>query len=152
MTKYKDWLNNEALEQLEEWATNGLTDEQISKNINISKSTYYLWKDKYIEFSDAIKRGQKFSNYEVENALYKRALGYQVEEEIKIKTKYKDGSEVIEIKKHKKHIAGDVGAQIFWLKNRKPKKWKDKRDFNMESSETQLNQIKDIFKTVKNDT
>ena len=149
MTKYKDWLNSEALEQLEEWAINGLSDEQIAKNINVSNSTYYLWKEKYIEFSEAIKKGKQFSNFEVENALYKRAIGYSYEETILIKIKNADGSEKIEVKKITKQMPGDVGAQVFWLKNRKPNKWKDKRDYTVETSATQLKEMKDIFKDIK---
>ena len=50
--------------------------------------------------------------------MLKRALGYEYEEET-----YENG---ILTKKVKKQVAPDTTAQIFWLKNRQVKKWRDK--------------------------
>ena len=36
--------------------------------------------------------------------------------------------------KHRKWQAPDVTAQIFWLKNRKPKEWRDKVEIQNELS------------------
>lgn len=116
--KYEYWLTPEGLIKLEGWARDGLTDEQIANNIGISRSTLNDWKDKYSDISDTLKRGKEVVDYEVENALLKRALGYTVKEE----KLTKDG-EVIELERE---VPGDVTAQIFWLKNRKPSTWRDK--------------------------
>lgn len=86
---------------LEGWARDGMTDEQIAGNMGISARTLYRWKLQY------------------ENALFKRAKGYDVTE-TKIKTK---NGVVIEKTEITKHIPGDTTAQIFWLKNRKPEYW-----------------------------
>lgn len=48
--------------------------------MGISTSTLYGWKKKYSEFSEALKRGKEIIDREVENALLKRALGYEYEE------------------------------------------------------------------------
>ena len=118
MAKINDWLENDKLILLEGWAKSGLTDEQIAKNIGIATSTFYEWKKKELEFSEALKKGKEVIDFEVENALLKRALGYEYEEET-----YENG---ILTKKVKKHVAPDTTAQIFWLKNRKPNNWKDR--------------------------
>ena len=118
MAKINDWLENDKLILLEGWARCGLTDEQIAKNMGIAPSTLYEWKKKSKEFSESLKKGKEVVDFEVENALLKRALGYEYEEET-----YENG---ILTKKVKKHVAPDTTAQIFWLKNRKPNTWKDK--------------------------
>lgn len=106
--------------------------------MGISQSTYYVWMEKYPEFSEAIKRGKAPVDIQVENALLKRALGYEYEEtttEIEdIPTNKVDekGNPIYKQKKHikktKRFIPPDTVAMIFWLKNRKPEQWKDKRE------------------------
>ena len=114
----EEWAEPEKLTLLEGWARDGLTDEQIAANIGIHVRTLYEWKKRNQQIMKSIKKGKEVVDYEVENALLKKALGYTVKEE-KVT---KDG-EVVECKKE---VPGDVTAQIFWLKNRKPEKWRDK--------------------------
>ena len=94
--KYRRWLEPDGLLLLEGWARDGLKDEQIADNLGISTSTLYEWKRRFPSFSEALKKGKEVADYEVENALYRKAL------------------------------AGDITAIIFWLKNRRPGKWRDK--------------------------
>ena len=104
------------------WARDGLTDEQIAHNIGIATGTLYEWKKEHAEIAEALKKGKEVADIEVENALYKRAVGYDYEEtkvEVEANGKKK-------ITKFTRHVAPDVTAQIFWLKNRKPEKWRDK--------------------------
>ena len=122
--KYEYWLTPEGLVLLEGWARDGLTDEQIAVNIGISRSTLNAWKDKYSDISDTLKRGKDVVDRRVENALLKRALGYEYEE---VKEKFEDG-DITERTVTKKEVVPDVTAQIFWLKNRKPGDWRDKRE------------------------
>lgn len=122
--KYEEWLRPDNLLRIEGWARDGLTDEQIAKNIGISKKTFYEWKSKYSDFSDSLKKTKEIVDREVENALFKRALGYMVEE-TKVTVSDKDGRKV---ETFKRHIPGDTTAQIFWLKNRKPETWRDKQE------------------------
>lgn len=116
--KYAKWLEPEGLLLLEGWARDGLTDEQIAHNMGISRETLRVWKNKYSVISGTLKKGKEIVDIQVENALLKRALGY-VSKEQKVT---KDG-EIIELEKE---IPPDTTAQIFWLKNRKPDKWRDK--------------------------
>lgn len=120
--KYQSWLEPEGLLLLEGWARDGLTDGQIAQNAGIGIRTLYEWKDKYPQISQALKKGKEVVDIQVENALLKRALGYDFQEE-RIETSTKDGTKVVQTIKH---VPADVAAQIFWLKNRRPDRWRDK--------------------------
>lgn len=98
--KYEKWLKTENLILLEGWARDGLTDEQIAKNMGISVKSLFNWKTNYLPILQALKKGKEVVDYEVENALLSSAL------------------------------EGNTTAQIFWLKNRRPDKWRDKVEAN----------------------
>ena len=115
--------------EIEAWKRDGLTNEQIMKNLGIGRDSFYRYKDKYSEFSDALKKGKEVADIEVENALFKRAI-----EEVK----EIDGKKSTYIKEVVKEMPGDVGAQIFWLKNRKSSKWKDKQDIDIEDNNVSI--------------
>lgn len=80
------------------WARDGLTHEQIARNLGVGKDAFYTYIKKYPEFSEALKKGREVVDYEVENALYKAAIN------------------------------GNVTAMIFYLKNRRPNYWKDRKE------------------------
>lgn len=122
--KYEYWLTEEGLLKLEDWARTGLTDEQIAKNIGISKETFYKWKQKYTDFSDSLKKGKDIVDIQVENALLKRALGYK-SEEIRVEEECGVTTKKITITKE---IPPDPTSIIFWLKNRRADKWREKRE------------------------
>ena len=86
------------LELIEGWAMDGLTDEQIANKLGIGTSSFYDYKNKYSEFSEALKKGKDIIDYQVEKALLSKAL------------------------------KGDTTAIIFWLKNRRPDKWRDRKE------------------------
>lgn len=135
--KYEQWLTTEGLLQLEAWARNGLTDEQIASNIGISRSTLAEWKKKYSDISDTLKRGKEVVDIQVENALLKRALGYSYVETTRERVTELDsqtGEPITKMKVTKeviKEVQPDVTAQIFWLKNRKPNMWRDKQQVEL---------------------
>lgn len=128
--KYEQWLTKEGLLQLEAWARNGLTDEQIAANIGISRSTLNEWKNRFSDISDTLKRGKEIVDIQVENALLKRALGYTYKETTR-EAQFNPQTEQYEMvvtKEVTKEVVPDTTAQIFWLKNRKPEEWRDKKD------------------------
>lgn len=150
--KYEEWRKKEKLILLEGWARDGLTDEQIAKNMGISRSTLSDWKKKYSDISDILKKGKEVVDREVENALLKRALGYKYKEVTKERIETRDANGVItavDLKTTKiveKEVSPDITAIIFWLKNRKPEEWRDKREVeNKETLEKLLSGVRDIF-------
>ncbi|MET3658881.1 transcriptional regulator with XRE-family HTH domain [Sporosarcina psychrophila] len=144
--KFVEWLKSEGLIKIEGWARDGLTDEQIAANIGISRSTLNEWKKKYSDISDTLKRGKEVVDRQVENALLKRALGYQYNEVTQEKT-WSDDLGIYEMSVTKiviKEVNPDVTAQIFWLKNRKPKDWRDKQDIQHSGNVEINNPMKDL--------
>lgn len=123
--KYQEWLTKEGLLKIEGWARDGLTDEQVAKNMGIGYSTLQTWKSKYQDIQDTLKRGKEVVDREVENALLKRALGYTYNE---VTQEVDEFGDLAVSKVVTKQVSPDVTAQIFWLKNRKPKEWRDKQE------------------------
>lgn len=136
--KYEKWLEPDNLLLLQAWARDGLTDEQIAHNMGIRTSTLYNWKNKYLEISESLKKGKEVVDVEVENALLKRALGYDYNEV----TEIQENGVVTQRKVVKKHVVPDVTAQIFWIKNRKPDIWRDIK--KIDSNLNFTNPFKDI--------
>ena len=141
--KYADWLTPEGLLKIEGWARDGLIDEQIAKNMGIHVGTLYDWKNRFPEFSEVLKRGKEVVDREVENALLKRALGYEYTETTREAVRDPDSDEVkMQVtKKVTKQVVPDTTAQIFWLKNRKPDKWRDKPGYEDTSELDRLDSI-----------
>ena len=122
----QEWMTEDALLRVQGWAREGLTDEQISRNIGIAIRTFYEWQERYPQFRQAIKKGKAPVDIQVENALLKRALGYEYEETITEIEQIEEGKQKTHVRRIKKQMPPDVGAIVFWLKNRRPNKWRDK--------------------------
>lgn len=128
--KYAKWLQSDNLLRLQAWARDGLSDEQMAHNIGITTTTLYDWKKKYPAFSEALARGKEVVDIEVENALLKRAKGYDYIETTSelIADKNARNKAVMKVTKRvTRHVPPDVKAIVFWLTNRKPE-WRDKQE------------------------
>lgn len=110
--------------KLQGWARDGLTDEDIAKKIGIGTTTLYRWKKDKREIRESLKKGKEIVDFEVENALLKRALGFKIKRTVQKVTKDGDVVNTTE----EVYYAPDTTAQIFWLKNRKPDVWREKQD------------------------
>lgn len=143
MSKIKDWLEKEKLVLLEGWSRDGLTYEQIAKNIGINVTTLRDWREKEDAISTALKKGREVADYEVENALFKRALGYTISLNKQKVTKDGDVVDTIE----ETHVPPDTTAIIYWLNNRKPKKWSNKQYNREDEEDTQ--RAKEILVKIK---
>ncbi|CAM3605565.1 helix-turn-helix domain-containing protein [Erysipelothrix urinaevulpis] len=133
--KLKPWLTESGLLRIQGWARDGLTNEDIAKNIGINPKTLYDWIKKWPEIEEALRLGKEPADRKVENALYENALGFEWQEEVPIKLKRefyvgnkKHTEEYVETVTVNKKRPPDTTAAIFWLKNRKPSDWRDKQD------------------------
>lgn len=133
---------------VEGWARDGLTNEQIADNLGIGKTTFYRMIKEHSELLEHLKKGKEVVDYEVENALLKRALGYKYEEKTyeSIYNKELDMYTEKLTKRVTKQVVPDTTALIFWLKNRKPKQWRDKVDIEGESNKETLNKLDEVLK------
>ncbi|WP_047447316.1 helix-turn-helix domain-containing protein [Staphylococcus schweitzeri] len=116
---------------VEGWKRDGLTDEQIARNLGVSKHTLIKWKKNIPDFLDAIKKGKEVSDYELENALHKRAVGYYYEEET-----VTNKGDVVKIKKYEH---ANPTSLIFALKNRLPHKYRDKVEQEISQKNIEIN-------------
>ena len=120
-------------------ARRGMIDATIAEKLGISVDTFYQYLKRYPEFSESLKRGKAPVDIQVENALLKRALGFDYEE---VTTEYTDASNtgkngdnvntkagtVKIVRKTKKHVVPEVNAIKYWLDNRLRELWKSRTD------------------------
>lgn len=143
MSKIDEWREQDKLILLEGWARQGLTNEQIATNIGIGRTTLYEWSQKEPNIANAIKKGKEVVDFEVENALLKRALGYTMT----ITEQKVDRFGDVHDTKRDVHIPGDTTAQIFWLKNRMTRQWRDKVE--VETNKEQLEKVEELLTKIK---
>lgn len=129
------------------WTRDGLTEEQIAKNLGISYNTFKRAKKDpdYGELiTAALIQTKDVVDMEVENMLLKRARGYEYDE---VTEEYEMGV-LVKRKVTHKMVVPDTSAQIFWLKNRKPTEWRDRREVDntiaLEKLDEVLGQIKGV--------
>ena len=101
----------------------GATDEDLAVLFDVDVSTISKWKNDFPEFSEALK-SKNDHDEGVERSLRERAMGYSHPAE-KISFD-KDGNELRAA--YIEHYPPDTTACIFWLKNRQPKKWRDRQE------------------------
>ena len=115
----------------------GKTDKEIAKEFGVSEVTLNAWKQKHPNFLKSLKTGKEKIDQLVENALLRRALGYQFTETKRYFRPLfdstgnpvigKDGKQVKGIIREEcteKEVVADTTAQIFWLCNRKKETWR----------------------------
>mgnify|MGYP001005082616 CR=1 FL=1 len=103
----------------------GMTEHQMAIALGLTRETINQYKKAWPEFSDAITKKAN-ADGDVERSLWERANGYEYEE---VKTE-KDNKGYMKTTKVKKFMPPEPVAMIFWLKNRQPEKWRDKKEFD----------------------
>lgn len=125
--QYEEWLTPEALTLLQGWRRDGLEIQQIAHNMGIHPTTLSIWQSKYEKIKKALQKGREVCYYEVENALYKSAIGYDVVEHEQVENYDANGDLISKsVRKRSRHIPPNTGAICVILKNRLPDKWQDK--------------------------
>ena len=126
-TKYK----KEFCIQAEKLCKKGFIDTEIADFFEVNVDTIYEWKKKHKEFSESLKSGKLYSDEAVVSSLYGRALGYEFEErKVEVDAEKKEKVTITT-----KQMAGDTTAQIFWLKNRRPKEWRNAPELDIQGDD-----------------
>lgn len=154
--RYEKWLTREGLVRIQGWARDGLIYKQIAKNMGVGESTLRVWRDRFPEMEEALNQGKDSADREVENALYKSAIGYTMKIRKPVKVKLVDydpktGRKIRETEawqavEEEIHVPAQVTAQIFWLKNRKPDQWREKNDVTLTPSNGVLESLLELEK------
>lgn len=79
-------------------AQQGLTDKEIAEQLGVHVSTFWRWFNEHPHLREAVRAAGKTANSRVKMSLYDRAIN------------------------------GSDTASIFWLKNREPDEWRDRRE------------------------
>lgn len=153
-TKYKE----EYAEQAYKLCLLGFTHEDLADFFEVNKDTITEWMNAHNEFSVSVKAGKANADAEVAQKLFKRAIGYKYDEVVYEKVNIDvdkveettDDEIKMEVYKKKltvKEVVPDTTAQIFWLKNRQPDKWREKtenlnKNFNYNSTEMTPEELK----------
>lgn len=110
----------------------GATDQEIADFFEVNVRSIYRWKADHDEFCQALKAGKGQADDRVERSLYMKAIGYEQDE---VKIFMPAGSPEPVYAPYRAKIAPDTTAAIFWLKNRRPQEWRDKREMDHTSSD-----------------
>ena len=156
MRKSDQWITEDGLLKIQGWARDGLIDKQIAKNMGVAESTLRGWKHIFPEIAEALRKGKVVVDREVENALFKSAIGFmqkirkpvrirEVEFDPKTGKKIKELETWVQVEEEV-YIAPQVTAQIFWLKNRKPDQWREKNDLTLTPSNGVLESLMELHK------
>jgi hypothetical protein len=122
----------------------GFTDKDMADFWGVTEQTINNWKNEHPNFFESITRGKEFADTEVVESLYNRAKGYTVKRIEYEMNQDEDGTQSQRVKKIiKQEVAPDTQAIQFWLKNRQPSKWRDKKELEIES-ESPIVLINDI--------
>ena len=127
--------------QVLKYALLGLTDAQMAGALEIDEATLNRWKKIHIEFCESVKRGKFEADANVVSTLYKRALGHTQKSKVAFKVKKVDEEsgklyDTIETVEAEQYYPPDMIATIFWLKNRQPEYWRDKKEVEIEDRRT----------------
>ncbi len=129
-TKYKERFAQEAYGLCEL----GATDPDLATFFRVSLKTIDNWKNAQPNFLHAINEAKFNCDHKIVRSLHERASGYSCTEQKLVFSKGEPKTINID-----KHYPPDPTSMIFWLKNRKPKEWRDKQE--IELSEKPLKKV-----------
>jgi predicted transcriptional regulator len=111
----------------------GATDADMADFFHVSESTINLWKLKHESFSESIRNGKLIADANMAERLYMRGMGYSHPEE---KLFCHDG-EIIRAETIK-HYPPETKANLAWLFNRRPDKWRNRVEVKEEVTISQI--------------
>ena len=117
-SKFKE----EYCEQARKLCLLGHTDKDLAKYFEVSEATINNWKNDFPQFLESVKNGKCYADANIAEKLYHRAMGYEHQE---VKVFCSEG--VVTEHEVIKHYAPDPTAAMFWLKNRNPSLWRDRK-------------------------
>jgi hypothetical protein len=95
----------------------GATDEELARFFEVTVGVLRGWMADVPAFAAAVRAGRDLADAEVADRLYRRALGFS-HDAVRI---FAD-REVPYVE----HYPPDTAACVFWLKSRRPAKWRDR--------------------------
>lgn len=142
------------LQEIQAWARDGATGEEIAKRLGISEKVFYEYKKKYPQFLQSLKPAQQYDD-EVVNALHRNTIGQivKLQKPIKVRKKYFENGKLVREEEEvvtaeeEIYVSPDTMAQMYWLNNRQSSKWrqKPKEQPNQEELEQEAKQKDELY-------
>lgn len=133
--KFEKWCEDFGFEQLRQLAESGLDDRELARKLSLDINVFKRWRSEHKNFDSAIRLGRAEADYAVVEALYKKAVGYNISLNKTYKLKRIDydpdtGKKLREYEElatgtDESFIPPDLKAEAFWLKNRQPMRWQE---------------------------
>lgn len=151
-SKYEEFVKP-YLEQIETWKKTGATDEQIAKQLGISKVTLYEYVKKHSELSERLKKGKDIFVAELKNSLASLCFKHKLEKKIIRKRQTVDGETVTHTEIVQIEVDPSPVALNMMLKNvDRDGKWSDnpqgmslrEQELELKRLEIELNNIEVI--------
>ena len=98
---------------------------------DVTEQTWNNWKKQHEAFFESLKDWKAEADHKVERGLYERATGYE-HPDVHI-SNYQGEITITDIVKH---YPPDTTACIFWLKNRAPNEWRDRKEHEITGKES----------------
>ena len=136
-TKFK----SEFTKKVEKLCKLGATDDEIADLLEVSTRTVYRWKTQNESFCQALRVGKDHADNRIERSLYQKAAGFRYTEQQAIKIKTGPDTEEVAVVDVDKYQVPDTTSMIFWLKNRRPEKWRDKVDHAVEVTPVYIGEV-----------
>lgn len=117
----------------------GKKTKEIAEFFGVTSHVLKLWCREYPEFHACLRDGSDLADGRVAQALYQRAVGMEIEEEVVVKLP--TGETAIET--IKKQVLPDVSAATNWLKSRQSESWRESKKLEVVTEKKKT--MADIF-------
>jgi len=135
-TKYETEILPQ-LSDIKEYVSQGDSVREICKKLSISPDTWYRYCNEHETLSELVIMGRNVLNSEVEKSLIKLCKGYEYEELKTIVEEDKSGKKRTKLEKNKRYQPPSAAAISFFLRNRCPAEWSDKKELVIDTSQNE---------------
>jgi hypothetical protein len=139
------------LSDIQKWIEAGVTIDEICERIDIAPSSWFEYANKHEVLKNLIDWSRSVTNSRVESSLLKAAMGYEYEEIKSVIEEDKNGKKRTRIEKVKRHMPPNPTAMVFWLKNRAPNEWNDRREILIDTKAAELERKQQFLDMIEAD-
>lgn len=104
----------------------GALNKDLADAFGVSERSIEKWMAAHAEFAEACTIGKGHADDMVEQALFRRAIGYEHPA-----TKFFNHNGVVVTADYTERYPPDTAACFIWLKNRRKKQWRDKQEIEI---------------------
>lgn len=122
------------LADIKDWIAGGDSVREVCKKLSISPDTWYRYCKEHETLSELVDMGKCLLQQDVEKSLLKLCTGYEYEELKTIVEEDRSGKKRTKLEKTKRHQPPSAQAISFFLRNRCPEEWSDKRELIVDNS------------------